>query len=209
MNTGNNTIKNRNVAVFCGAGGKMSQDYKQIAFDLGHALALHGFPLVTGGANVGMMKEVVDGHVKYDVNATRHGVLPEIFKKFEIQHPSILPQFMRWPNDVHHRLKNFYELADDIVVMPGGFGTLHELMDCLVHIQFDLITKRIFLLNFNNFWQPLLQQFKIMVQEHAVQSKHVENLIVVNNVAELIAALQQDAPLKLAQGLEAHRWQPK
>ncbi|HSX20075.1 MAG TPA: TIGR00730 family Rossman fold protein, partial [Gammaproteobacteria bacterium] len=153
----------RTVAVYCGAGGKMSQELKQKAFDLGSELAKNGFNLVTGGANVGMMKEVVDGHMQSDVSAQRHGVLPSIFRDFEIQHPAILPDNMLWPTDVHGRLKSFYNLADDIVVMPGGFGTLHELMDCLVHIQFDLITKRTFLVNLHNFWDPILEQFEVMV----------------------------------------------
>ncbi len=196
----------RTVAVYCGAGGKMSQEFKQKAFDLGSELAKNGFNLVTGGANVGMMKEVVDGHMQSDVSAQRHGVLPSIFRDFAIQHPAILPDNMLWPTDVHGRLKSFYNLADDIVVMPGGFGTLHELMDCLVHIQFDLITKRTFLVNLHNFWDPILEQFEVMVQQHAVQQKHVDNLIVVTSIAELIAELNLEAMSEMAQGIEAQRW---
>jgi uncharacterized protein (TIGR00730 family) len=193
--------------VYCGAGGKMSKEFKKIAHTLGFELAKNGFGLVTGGANVGMMKEVVDGHIEFDLNATRHGVLPSIFREFEIQHTGILPENMRWPEDVHSRLKTFYDLADDIVVLPGGFGTLHELMDCLVHIQFDLIQKRVFLLNFNHFWDGILQQFRVMVEQQAVQQKHVDNLVVVDSVADLIQKLNANIKVRLAQGVEASRWE--
>lgn len=197
----------KTVSVFCGAGGKMSTEFKQTAFNLGYELAKHGFPLVTGGANVGMMKEVVDGHIHFDINASRRGVIPHIFRKYNIHHTGITTENLIWTLDVHERLQTFYELADIIVVLPGGFGTLHELMDCLVHIQFDLISKRVFLLNLKSFWDPLLEQFKIMVLENAVHQHHVDNLIVADSVPELITQLQENTAPKLVQDIETQRWE--
>lgn len=199
-------ILTRAVSVFCGAGGKMSQDFKNTAYNLGYELAKNGYTLVTGGANVGMMKEVVDGHIAFDLNATRHGVIPIIFKQYDIHHTGILPNNLIWTDDVYSRLSTFYDLAEDIVVLPGGFGTLHELMDCLVHIQFDLITKRVFLVNLDNFWDAILQQFKIMVQQQAVDQKHVDNLLVVDSVPTLIDHLNSKTNIRLTQGFEVSRW---
>lgn len=196
----------RIVSVFCGAGGKMSQELKNTAFDIGYQLATKGYSLVTGGANVGMMKEVVDGHIKGDVTAQRQGVIPIIFREFNIHHTGIGEDNLLWTDDVHGRLKKFYDLADDIIVLPGGFGTLHELMDCLVHIQFNLITKRVFLLNINSFWDHTLAQFAVMVRENAVHQSHVDNLIPATSVADLITKIQSDVGYDMVQGIETQRW---
>jgi len=197
----------KTVCVFCGASGKMSQTHKSNAYALGMQLAENGYHLLTGGANVGMMKEVVDGHAAIKSTLIRHGVMPTIFKEFEIDHPLISENKMIWSQDVHQRIKTFYEICDDIIVMPGGFGTLHELMDCLVHSQFGLITKRIYLLNINGFWDHMLAQFKVMVDEHAVEQKHLDYIIVVRTIPELIASLKSELTVKLSQGIEAERWE--
>jgi uncharacterized protein (TIGR00730 family) len=197
----------RTVCVFCGAGGKMPLIYMQAAFKLGQELASNGFALLTGGANVGMMKEVVDGHAAVISSATRHGVIPKVFAEFNISHPLISVENLIWVDNLHDRLQSFCELADDIVVLPGGFGTLHELMDCLVHSQFGLITKRIFLLNINNFWEGIIAQFQYMVKQKAVQQKHVDHLIVVNSIAELLQLLKSEEKIELFQGIETQRWE--
>jgi uncharacterized protein (TIGR00730 family) len=196
----------RMVCVFCGAGGKMDDFYQNQAFILGQTLASNGFSLLTGGANVGMMKQVVDGHAQTNPNGLRYGALPYIFKEFNINHPLIPIDNMHWPLDVHERLKIFYDLSDILVVLPGGFGTLNELMDCLVHSQFGLIKKRIFLLNIKNFWDNLLAQFKLMVDEFAVPQKHVDHLVVVKSLDELTEKLKSTKVIELEQGIESERW---
>lgn len=201
-----NKLNARTVCVFCGAGGKMSETNMSAAFTVGKELAMNGFALLTGGANVGMMKEVVDGHASVSSEFSRHGVMHKIFKDFDISHALIPENNMHWTNNIHERLANFYEICDDIVVMPGGFGTLHELMDCLVHSQFGIIKKRLYLLNLNNFWDPLIAQFNIMVKEHAVPSKHVEHLIVCRTIPELLEQLKSQLAVDVEQGIEADRW---
>lgn len=205
----NNSLRSRAVCVFCGAGGKMSEANMQLAYTLGQELAKHSFNLVTGGANVGMMQKVVDGHAKFSApNLTRHGVMHEKFKPFKISHPLIPDNNITWAFDIHTRLSNFYAISDDIVVLPGGFGTLHELMDTLVHSQFGDITKRIFLVNTGGYWDALLEQFKVMVREGAVPQKHLDHLIVRNTIEDLIKSIKTAGEIKLSQGLETSRWEP-
>jgi uncharacterized protein (TIGR00730 family) len=204
-----NILRTRSVCVFCGAGGKMSEANMHNAFMLGQELAKHGFNLVTGGANVGMMQKVVDGHANnFSPDLTRHGVMHEKFKTFKISHPLIPDNNLAWAHDIHARLKGFYDISDDIVILPGGFGTLHELMDTLVHSQFGDITKRIFLLNTSGYWNSLLEQFKVMVHEGAVPQKHLEHLIVVSTIEAAIERLKSTEEISLSQGIEASRWEP-
>jgi len=202
-------LQSRTVCVFCGAGGKMSEVNMNNAFTLGQKLAENGFHLVTGGANVGMMKKVVDGHAdKSTLDLTRRGVMHEKFKPFKISHPLIPDNNITWACDIHTRLQEFYRISDDIVVLPGGFGTLHELMDVLVHSQFGVITKRILLINTNMYWSPLIEQFKVMVHEEALPQKHLDHLIVVNTIEEAIERLKSKDEINLSQGLDAERWAP-
>lgn len=199
-------MKKHVVCVFCSANNKVPTEYKQLAFKMGQELASHGFTLLTGGANVGMMKEVVDGHVASNPEALRLGVMPTIFKEHELQHTLISEHNMTWTENVYYRLQKFYELSDSIVVLPGGYGTIHELMDTLLHSQFGLIKKRIFLFNFDNFWDATIAQLQTMVAKHTLEQKHLDHLIIVTSIQELIEQLNSQTELVLSQGFAGQHW---
>lgn len=194
------------IAVFCGANTKPSDEYKNGAYAVGQALAVHGFALVTGGANLGMMKSVVDGHMAINPNLDRLGVMPRLFEKYEVQHQDLRADQMIWVDTVNERLQKFYELSDAIVVLPGGYGTLHELMDSLIQNQFGFMLKRIYLFNLFNFWDAIIQQLQHMVVIKTLEQKHLDHLIVVNSCDELIADLSSTTERKLSQGFEEKHW---
>lgn len=202
----NSTLYQKTVCVFCSADDKVPVEYKQTAYELGHALATNGFALLSGGNNSGLMNAVNNGHADAVHDAPRFAVIPEIMRALAILHPRIPATNIVWSTDVYNRLQRFNELCDFLVILPGGYGTLHELMDCLVLSQFGLIKKHIFLYNIDGFWAGLLQQFKIMVEKKALCQKHLDHLIVVNSVADLIAGLQSEEQLILEQGFADEYW---
>ena len=197
----------KTVCVFCGADQKLSADFKSAAYSLGQNLAQNNFDLVTGGSNTGLMKEVNDGHAQFGSDTQRFGVMPEIFKEFDVHHPSVLLENFTWTDSVHTRLAEFYSKCDAIVVLPGGFGTLHELMDSLVHNQFGLMNKQIYLLNLDSFWDHTIAQFKVMVNHQALAQKHLDHLNVVTSISELLIRLCSTKSVSLQQGFADKYWE--
>lgn len=174
------------VAVFCSADDKVSAEYKRLAHDLGAQLGLHGLHLVTGGSNTGLMKEVVDGYVETGSEKNIFGVLPESLKPYDVHHPSIPSSNLSWVSTIHVRLARFHELVQAVIALPGGFGTLHELLDFMVHKQFGLIQMPIILVNPDGFWDGLVSQFNHMKEQKLLSQKTLDGLDVVKSVQQCI-----------------------
>lgn len=180
------------VAVFCSADDKASLLFKEIATEVGKQLAVHNFGVITGGSRTGLMKEVVDGYVSTAVSSQHvYGVIPKVWQEYNVHHPAIPDTNLTWVDTLHIRMAQFHELADAIIVLPGGFGTLHELMDFMAHNQFAARKKRIILVNAAGYWDHLLALFNSMVEARLVPAIHVKSLCVVTSAAECIEKLEQ------------------
>jgi uncharacterized protein (TIGR00730 family) len=200
----------QHVAVFCSADTKASAEFKSCAYILGQELYSNNFGLITGGSNTGLMKEVVDGYVSVGHDATHiYGILPLVLQKYQIQHPALLAERIEWVETIHIRLERFAQLADFVIVLPGGFGTLHELFDFLVHNQFGLIKTPIILLNINNFWGSVVAQCTTMVQQHLVTPDHFSLLTVVPSIPVCIETLTTHTATHDHEHLDNYYWQAK
>lgn len=204
MQDGSSNIKV--VCVFCSADDKIPQEYKDISYQLGFSLAQNGFSLISGGNNSGLMNSVNDGHAAVENDTVRYAAIPELMRDLSVKHPKIFDHNISWSRDVHHRLVTFQELCDAIVILPGGFGTLHEMMDSLVMSQFGIIKKHIYLFNYDQFWEPILLQFKRMVQKQALCQEHFDHLLVVDTVSELMNKLVSAAEPNIEQGFASEYW---
>lgn len=200
----------KTVAVFCSGDDKVSNEYREPAKLLGQELGIRHFGLVTGGSKTGLMKEVVDGYVSTAVSLGQlHGVLPKVLEKFNVHHDAILWNQIDWVDSFYDRLARFHELADVIIVLPGGFGTVHELMDFLVHNQFGLDNQLIVLVNINGFWTHLIEQFKYMKEQQLLACKHLDSLIVVNSIVECIDSISSSNKTNSQQGLDDRYWETR
>lgn len=197
----------KSICVFCSGDEKVSAKYQQLAYDLGVALAKHNCALVTGGGRNGLMGFVNNGHAAIQDTVHRYGVIPEIFREFDVQHREIHEDNLHWVDTTHQRLINMYQLCDDVVVLPGGFGTLHELMDCLVHNQYGLHKKHIYLFNIDNFWQPFIEQCKLMVAQKTLAPHHFEYITIVHSIDELLHHIKTHAPFDKQQGFADLHWE--
>lgn len=198
------------VGVFCSADDKISTQYKKLAHYLGQLIAENKWGLVTGGSRTGLMKEVIDGYTESPHHTDLHsvkGILPTVFKEANIHHPKIKENNLLWTDSVHLRLASFQDNCDALVFLPGGFGTLHELMDFLVHNQFGLMKKKIILVNINHYWDPLLQQFKVMSDQAALHKKHLEHLKVVTDINQCLKLIKTSSDEKLMQGVQDRYWE--
>lgn len=195
------------VAVFCSADNKASQSFKALAQNLGKKLGQNNFGLITGGSKTGLMKEVTDGYLAAAPHTNNlYGIMPEVLKKYDAHHPGIAPAQLLWVDTMHKRLETFHELSDIIVILPGGFGTLHELMDFLVAKQFSLTKKPIILINYEQYWDNLLKLFQTMQDNNLLAQSHQNIFVVVQDEDECICAIQSAQQANF-QELDSHYWE--
>jgi uncharacterized protein (TIGR00730 family) len=194
------------VGVFCATDEGSPELYKEKAFELGASLAEAGCSLMTGAGNSGLMNAVVNGFAKNGDLDKLTGALPLIFKSYNVHHPKIPEQNLIWTETIHHRLQNFHDRCDVMVVLPGGFGTLHELLDFIVPRQWGMHDKPIILFNVDNYWDHQILQFQKMVEKKILKQKHLDLLTVVTNVEDCIRAIHEKDS-RDHQGLNDRYWE--
>ena len=142
----------RRVAVFCGSALGSNPAFVAEARALGAAIAAAGLGLVYGGANIGLMGAVADAALAGGAHAI--GVLPEVLVSREIAHDG-LTQFEQVPT-MHERKARMVELADAFLVLPGGYGTMDEMVEVVTWAQLGLHAKPCILINTAGYWDGLL-----------------------------------------------------
>jgi len=174
------------IAVFCSGNNNIAPDLKIAAYGLGQYLGLHCFGLITGGGSLGLMKEVADGYVSRAISLKE-------FRSVILQshmpdgHPAMSKENIICVKSLHDRMDYFYDTADAFIVLPGGLGTLHELIDCLTHNKH--MRKPIILLNGDGSWNNLIQQFQAIVTSNPDADQYFTSLVVVNTLSECIKFL--------------------
>lgn len=181
----------KRIAVFCGSSTGKEQIFERQAYELGKALAIQHIELVYGGANVGLMGIVANGVM--DNKGKAIGVLPAFLKKVEIAHLNLTELIM--VDTMHQRKAKMNELADGVIALPGGFGTLEELFEMLTWAQLGLHRKPVAILNINGFYDDLLSLIDTMVNKGFLKEKNKEMLLVSDNIETLLEKMKKyEAP---------------
>ena len=114
----------KRITVFCGSSSGVEDIYQTQAFELGKTLAKQNIELVYGGANVGLMGAVANGVLAQGGKVI--GVLPTFLRSKEIAHQGLTKLIL--VDSMHERKTKMNELCDGVIALPGGFGTLDELL---------------------------------------------------------------------------------
>ena len=139
------------VCVYCGSSGGNDPAFISAAEALGKSFAQDGVRLVYGGGSVGMMGAVARAVLDHGGEAT--GIIPEFLARRE--RPQGLREDLIVTRDMHERKRLMFEEADAFVALPGGIGTLEELVEQLTWVQIGQHKKPLLLVNINGFWEPL------------------------------------------------------
>jgi len=142
----------RRVAVYCGSANGNDAAFLAEAQALGAAIAAAGLGLVYGGASVGLMGAVADAALAGGAEVI--GVLPDVLAGKEIAHAGLTR--LELVSTMHERKARMAELADAFLVLPGGYGTLEELLEVVTWAQLRLHAKPIVLINTVGYWDGLL-----------------------------------------------------
>ncbi len=139
------------IGVYCGSNLGSGSAYADHARRLGSAIASRGFELVYGGANVGLMGVLADAALQG--GATVMGVIPSRLVEVEIAHRGLTS--LDVVDSMHERKARMAELADGFIAMPGGFGTLDEIVEILTWDQLGLTAKPVVFLDVDGFFGGL------------------------------------------------------
>ena len=154
-------MKTKRVAVYCGSADGSDPVFLAEAKALGAAIAEAGLGMVYGGASLGLMGAVADAALAGGAEVV--GVLPEILAGSEIAHRGLTR--LEMVPTMHERKARMVKLADAFLMLPGGYGTLDEMMEIVTWKQLRLHAKPCILINTANYWDGLLAFL-----DHAVES---------------------------------------
>ena len=174
-------------AVYCGSARGSDPAFLAEAQALGAALAAAGFGLVYGGASIGLMGAVADAALAGGDEVI--GVLPEVLAGSEIAHTG-LTRLEQVPT-MHARKARMVKLADAFLILPGGYGTLDEMMEIVTWAQLKIHAKPCVLINTAGYWNGLLDFLDTAVDAGFLKPKNRALLRVAGNAAEALEMLAE------------------
>jgi uncharacterized protein (TIGR00730 family) len=151
----------QSVAVFCGSKPGNNPLFAKHATELGKLIAALGVKLIYGGGSTGLMGLVADAVLAGE--GAVMGIIPELLIQWEHQHKG-LTELAIVP-DMHIRKKMMYDRCDAAIILPGGFGTLDEFFEMLTWNQLKIHDKKIYVLNSDGFYNPLLNHLRQLEKE--------------------------------------------
>jgi uncharacterized protein (TIGR00730 family) len=173
------------VLVFCGSSPGRQPVYTEQAIALGRTLAERRLGLVYGGGKVGLMGTIADATLAAGGEAI--GVIPSRLLELEVAHAGLTK--LHVVGTMHERKALMSELADAVIALPGGTGTLDELFELFTWSQLGLHHKPIGLLDVAGYWQPLLAFLEHAVNERFLRAEHLDTLLVHTDPGALLDAL--------------------
>ncbi|MFP5226606.1 MAG: TIGR00730 family Rossman fold protein [Acidobacteriota bacterium] len=172
----------RRVAVYCGSASGNDDAFLLEARALGAEIAAAGLGLVYGGACVGLMGAVADAALAGGAEVI--GVLPDVLAGKEIAHENLTR--LELVPTMHERKARMAELADAFLILPGGYGTLDELMEAVTWAQLRLHSKPCILINTAGYWNALLDFLDATVAAGFVKVENRSLMQVAANAAEAL-----------------------
>jgi uncharacterized protein (TIGR00730 family) len=189
MNKIEKTHKIRKICVYCGSGPGTDPAFVAAARAFGKILAQNNIGLVYGGGAVGMMGELA--HTVAENGGQVTGIIPEFLMARE--HALQTTQGLIVTRDMHERKRKMFELADAFVALPGGVGTLEELVEQLTWVQLGRHRKPVLAANIEGFWEPLCALLEHMKTLEFIRGDLSFDLLVADNVEDILPMLQKAA----------------
>jgi uncharacterized protein (TIGR00730 family) len=171
----------KNIAIFCGASIGFNKIYAEQAHALGAFLAQKSINIVFGGGKFGMMGTIADAVLEGKAEVI--GVIPDFLKLEEIEHKGITK--MITTENMSDRKMIISKMVDGYIALPGGFGTLDEVMEVLTLGQLHLEQKPIAFLNTKGFFNPIIEQFDLMVREGFLKQENRDMVLIHDNIETL------------------------
>ena len=174
------------VCVYSASSTKIDSVYFETARKLGTLLAQNGIRVVNGAGNMGLMAAVSDAALAAGGKVT--GVIPHFMVEQNWHHTG-LSELIE-VNTMHERKQKMAALSDAVIALPGGCGTLEELLEIITWKQLGLYLNPIVILNVKGYYNPLLEMFARATEEHFMGVRHRDIWRVANTSEEAITQIQ-------------------
>ena len=181
--------KIKSICVYCASGLGTDPRFAEAARSFGRILAENGIRLVYGGGSVGLMGELATAVLDHGGFVT--GVIPDFLVNRE--HMLERSQERVITRDMHERKRIMFERADAFVALPGGIGTLEELVEQLTWAQLGRHKKPILIANIEGFWEPLCALLDHMERLHFIRVGLTINRLVAERIEDILPKLLEAA----------------
>ncbi len=195
----------RSICVYCGSSPGRSEIHVRAGEALGRSIAAHGLRLVFGGGTKGIMGAVARGTLAgggavtgiiptFLMDREGSGVTPDLYDRLVVT------------ADMHERKHRMFEESDAFVALPGGIGTVEEIVEIMTWAQLGRHRKPMVFANVDHFWDPMLALMEHMKAEGFLHSQHLVQPLIVNNVEQVVPAIlaaaeARDAPAEGDRGV--------
>ena len=174
------------ICVYCGSGPGSNPKFVESARTFGRILAENNIRLVYGGGSIGLMGAIAESVINHGGLVT--GIIPDFLKAREMMFRRA--QEIIVTRDMHERKRLMFERADAFVALPGGIGTLEELVEQMTWAQLGRHQKPILMANIDNFWDPLCALLDHMRDMQFIRAGLTVAPLVVSTVEEILPALE-------------------
>ena len=179
--------KIKSLCVYCGSSGRVDEDFRTAARDMGKAMAENGVRLVYGGGHVGLMGIIADSVMANGGQVT--GIIPHHIAGKEVAHTGLTD--LHVVESMHVRKQMMVDHSDAFLVLPGGIGTLDEMCEIMTWRQLGIHDKPIVLANIKGYWTPFLRMIDHIVAAGFMRPGDDRLVRVVERLDDVLPTLEQ------------------
>ena len=175
----------RDICVYCGSRNGADPEFAKAADEIGAGLAKLGLGLVYGAGDIGLMGRVADAALKNGASVL--GVIPEHLAAKEVSKSELSELIV--VDTMHERKMMMFERSDAFIALPGGPGTLDEVIELLTWRQLGLHDRPVYILNIKGYWDPLVALLEKTVEMEFAEPGFLDYFETHDSVKSLLAAL--------------------
>ena len=163
-------MKIKSLTIYCSSSQKLDKKFYKMAKDIAKIISNHQIKVIYGGGNIGLMGEIARTLINLKIDVV--GIIPKfLIKKEKI---NLKLSHLKVVTNMSKRKEHLFKLGDAFLILPGGTGTLEEVLEVLSWKILKLHNKPIIILNFDNYWSPLIKQFENII-ENKFGNKNLQN----------------------------------
>ncbi len=174
------------ICVYCGSSEGGDPIYAEAAASLGRSMGSEGIGLVYGGGSIGLMGIVARSVMTAGGHVT--GIIPQFLREREVMLETAHELVVT--GDMHERKRTMFDRADAFVALPGGIGTLEELVEIMTWAQLGQHRKPVLIANINGFWDPLVVLLRHMADEGFIRDGFEVRYLVADRVEDIVPKLR-------------------
>lgn len=175
------------ICVYCASSNQVAPIYFEAVDQLAINLVDHQATVIYGGGGIGLMGKLADSVLSRGGRIV--GIMPEFMRSVEWAHKGVSE--FRFVEDMHERKRAFLDGTDALIALPGGCGTLEELLEAITLKRLGLFTKPILILNTNRFYDPLIAMLERCIEENFMAPQHGQMWTVVDEPNQAIEAIHR------------------